>query len=308
MYRTHILAIAAALAALTALSACGDTQPDCVAPCTEIADAYGDDASDATDANTSDTATADAGLDSEDTNDQTPTFSVPATEETANTFHTVDVQGSGANVIGDVAISDTVGTVEIHGRTVESFSYRRIPWPSENRTLYQTLAVAPDDIYVLWFYCSDAGDLREIWYEGTDGTKLEYENGSGSCSGDETSVQPTVRFPAVEMQLEELADGFEVEGMNVSVGSDGRGTVTFFDTTYETYVFDQVDCSVQCNSNEGWYELHSLMWSEDDGELYFGIFYLLDGGATVRLSYTIGIPSVFEPGQQQFPDATWTQL
>jgi hypothetical protein len=50
------------------------------------------------------------------------------------------------------------------------------------------------------------------------------------------------------------------------------------------------------------------MWNEDDAELFFGIFYLMDDGSTVRLSYTIGIPSLFEPGQQQYSDATWTQL
>jgi hypothetical protein len=298
----RVLALLAALAFLS--SGCGDTEPRCVAPCGEAPDTGVDTTSDdvGTDADASHDVDEDSG------NASAISFSVGATEETANIFHTVDVSGRGGSVIGNVDISGAVGTVEIHGRTVDAFSYRRIPWPSENRTLYQTLAVAPDDIYVLWFYCSDDDRLREIWFEGTDETALDYERSSGSCSGSQTSSQPDVSFPALDMELESTDGGFEVTGTNVSIGADGTGTTTFFDTTYETYVFDQVDCSVQCNTSDGWYELHALMWNAEDAELFFGIFYLSDDGATVQLSYTIGLPSLFEPGQQQFPDATWTQL
>ena len=305
-HRLTTILVAAALGSAS-LAGCGDPDPDCVGPCDGAPDAGSEDAVTDVVGDASSDVSSDVDADAA-TDDESVSFSVSATDDTANTFHTVDVSGSGGTVIGDVDIRGAVGTVQIHGRTVDAFSYRRIPWPTENRTLYQTRAGAPDDIYVPWFYCSDSGDLREIWYEGTDDTELDYERGSGSCSGSDTPAEPAVSFPALDMELESTDGGFEVSGTDVSIGADGTGTATFFDTTYEVYVFDQVDCSVRCNSSDGWYELHALMWNADEQELYFGIFYLLDDGSTVRLSYTIGIPSLFEPGQQQYTDATWTQL
>lgn len=235
-------------------------------------------------------------------------FSVAPTDKTTSTFHTVDIEGSAGAVIGGVSIVDSVGTVEVHGRRLDAFAYRQIPWPSENRTLYQTLVVAPDALYVVWFYCSSSDELREIWFEGTDGTRLDYERASGRCVGAQQSDRASVSFPALDMELDEVVGGFRVDGTGVSIGADGTGRTTFFEKTYETFVFDQVDCTVQCNTTDGWYELHALMWHAEDAELYFGIFYLLDDGATVRLSYAIGLPSLFEPGQQQYPDATWTKM
>src|SRR5438046_803154 len=99
-----------------------------------------------------------------------PHIAVGATDGTvslANADFSLD--GAGSTVIGSVSLSHGSGTVELGGRPVRAAVYQRQEFPLSDLRLYQALAVEPDRLWVLWFYCSSTdSSLTAIFYESTD--------------------------------------------------------------------------------------------------------------------------------------------
>jgi hypothetical protein len=230
---------------------------------------------------------------------------VPAVDTTKSLAARVLVDGQGSTHVGGVDIADSVGSVTIDGRDVDALVYKKIPWEGFDRTLYQTLAVSSDALHVLWFYCDDADQLREIWLESTDGLALDWEQATGSCSSLDQAHSAQVSFPAVDWPLPQTVDDYEVSGQGLDIGPQTTNTATLGGTDHRVFVFEDVDCSTECGV-DGWYELHALLWDRDAPRVYFGIFYLYPDSNTVQLEWLIALPGLTEPGSMSFA-ASWSR-
>jgi hypothetical protein len=219
--------------------------------------------------------------------------------------YTVSIQGTGPAAIGRVDIAGNVGTVTVAGTSLSAVSFERQPWPGFGYTLFQTLIVAPDRWYVAWFYCR-GGSLEHVYYEGTDGTRLDDGPASGTCVDELRTTVARVELPALEMPLPAPTTGYTVSGENVQITADGRGWVRLGGITMTALIFEHVDCSTQCGS-PGWYELHSVLWDEIGGRACFGIFYLQEGQSDVLLAYSLSLPDLSDPlGEGIELPASWT--
>jgi hypothetical protein len=218
-----------------------------------------------------------------------PPIVIPATRGLVSA-DTVTLSGSGTSDIGEVAITNGVGTVRIGGQDVPALVYERQPFGAD--TLYQTLAVSADRIHVLWFYCQ-AGGMTNAFYEGTDGTEVTNETASGTCADTLASASQPVSFPAVDMPTPPLVTGYTVTGPDLSIPSGAPGWVNM-GSTWTVLVFEDVDCT-SCEA-QGWYELHALLWDPGAPALLYGVFYLFSPGTPVGLDYlspilpTLGTP------------------
>lgn len=230
---------------------------------------------------------------------------IAATEGTLDLGFRLDVEGSGRRVSSALLV-DGVGTVRIDGADSAAVVYERIAWPEAGYTLYQALAVGPEAWRMLWFYCRD-GALETIYFEGTDGIAMQHDGGSGTCTETMEPVSVPVSLPPVDMPYPELLDGWHVSGTALSIEPGAPGFLHLGDETMEVLPFELVDCSdARCGSGD-WYELHSLLWSPRQDRACFGIFYLEDTGASVRLAYSITLPDLFDPDDGLVLDATWSR-
>jgi hypothetical protein len=72
------------------------------------------------------------------------------------------------------------------------------------------------------------------------------------------------------------------------------------------FPFTVVDCSKSCGT-PGWYELHSILWESETGEIAYGIFYLTTGHPhQVQLEYTLELPSL-ERLDSALYEADWSR-
>jgi len=301
----------AALLLIAALAACGDND----VPATPVdagQDAVSDSdlepLEDATDASDADTG-ADSGADADATEDvepdlppEPPLTAAAATTRFANDFR-VDIEGSGDAPLGAVTVSRNTATMEFDGQTYVGYVTQRQPWAEFELTLYQSIFVASDRLFVTWFYC-EAGALTWVWYEGTDGTRLDSRRGSGTCQEAITRTTVDVSTPEVSFEVPTLLGGFRVEGADVQLTPRRRGSATLGGKPFDVYVFDIVDCSLDCGFR-GWYELHALLRGQEaDATLGHAIFYLLDEPREVQVSYGLTLPG-FERIPDRSFDATW---
>jgi hypothetical protein len=208
-----------------------------------------------------------------------PRIVIPATTGSA-LAEAVNLAGSATSVIGNVAITNGVGTVQISGQTVSALVYERQPFGAY--TLYQTLAVSPDRIHVLWFYCL-TNTLAFVYYEGTGGTAVLEQMATGTCADTNTMESQPVSFPAVDMPIPALVTGYTVTGASIEIPSGAPGWVNR-GKTWTVLVFATVDCSMTCGP-PGWWELHALLWDPAAPALAYGIFYLEVPGGPVVLDY-----------------------
>jgi hypothetical protein len=228
---------------------------------------------------------------------------IPATHASLDRAFGVEIAGKGAKFVGAIHVSGSTATVEVAGETLPAVVYERQPFGQW--TLFQTLAVAPNRLYVLWFYCS-GGKLTDVYYEGTDGTKIALESAKGTCMD---TLEPTtvdVELPAIAMDLPPLVAGFTLAGPQVALAGAAPGTVTLGMTEYTTLVFDEVDCTTGCGT-PGWRELHTLLWDKAMQRLCFAIFYLLDPPQPLLLEYSLTLPDLTDPaGDVTLTGSSWT--
>src|SRR5262245_24487672 len=92
------------------------------------------------------------------------------------------IDGNGFARVGAFNIAHGSGTIELEGQTVPAAVYFRQAFPVQNLRLYQTMAVEPGRMWVLWFYCSTVDNsLQGIYFENTDGTPVTFEMAFGTC-------------------------------------------------------------------------------------------------------------------------------
>jgi len=233
-------------------------------------------------------------------------FSVQPTEKTIPLGFSVSVTGAGKKGIGAIAVKNDVGTIAIAGTTYPVLTYEHQAWPSQGYDLYQGLAVGKDRLFLLWFYC-EGPKLSYIYYEGTDGTKIDYETAAAGSTCDQSGapVSPLVAFPAVEMAVPPLVSTFTVDGPQVSIPPGKPGALTLGPLALEVYPFDVVDCTKDCGT-PGWWELHSLLWDPKTSRLCFAIFYLMVGQTGTQVTYSLTLPDLSDPVGTTNLTATWS--
>jgi hypothetical protein len=217
-----------------------------------------------------------------------PHIVIGATDAMLDVPFTVSAAGAGTKAIGQIALTNGVGTVEIDGQEVQAAVYEQQPFGMY--TLYQTLAVSPGRIDVLWLYCN-AGVLDFVYHEGTDGTGVIDEPATGTCTASSTASVEQVTFPAVDMAYPPLLTGYTVTGAEVSIPSGMPGSVTVGGTMLTVLAFNAVDCSTGCGT-PGWYEIHSLIWDPKVAKVTFAIFYLFPSGMPVEVEYALTLPDL----------------
>ena len=196
--------------------------------------------------------------------------------------------GSGSRRIGRVDVQRNAGTIEVDGREIKGFIYDVQDWDEYGYVLYDFLAVDAGQYYVLYLYCRD-GALTDIYWESF-ADDLQYEKMFGACSRLQETTESQVSWDPVSSPREGLVVGYEIEGDNLHLGADGRGTLTLMDHDYEIHAFSYVGCG-DCLSDGrvGWEELHIMMDMPDED--CFGILYLYGKanspypGQTVQLGY-----------------------
>ncbi len=235
-------------------------------------------------------------------------LSVAPTDQTLPIAFTISIAGEGTSRIGDVALDANVGAVTVGGVSYQALAYEHQAWPEFGYELFQALAVGPDRLFSLWFYCK--GDALDwVYFEGTDGTTMTDEPAQkgGSCAFSATPSSPHVKLPASSFAAPAPITGFEVKGAQLELPSGQKGTLSLGPVSHEVYVFDSVDCSTDCGS-PGWWELHALLWDPKAARLCFTIFYLPVGQSQVWARYSIALPDLTDPIGDLTLTATWTKL
>ncbi len=226
---------------------------------------------------------------------------IPATEGSVKLKFGVSAEGAGTKAVGAIHIVDGAGTVVVDGKTLPAVVYERQPFGQW--TLYQTLAVGPDRLDVVWLYCK-GGAIDGIYYETTAGAPVTPVGSSGTCSESMTPTEPKVSFPAVVLPIPKLLTKYTVNGAKISIQPGKPGTVTLA-APLTVLAFNDVDCTQNCGA-PGWRELHALLWDPAKERACFGIFYLLQPGKPVLLEYALTLPDLSDPVGAASFDATYS--
>jgi hypothetical protein len=244
-----------------------------------------------------------------------PRITVGATDGTvALPMSDITISGtSSGGAIGSIALSHGAGTIELNGNPVQAAVYVRQQFntPSGDNTLYQTMAVEPGRIWLLWLYCSPTtGMLTDAFYEATDGTTMTEQHMTGTCQDAMMMSTVSVQFPAIDMPPPPLITGYTVQGADVTVDATGQGTVTFGATTLNVFVFSTVDCTgtlCAASATDGWTELHSVLWDQSGARVCFGIIYLRTKDPShVEVAYSLTLPDLTDPAMNSLLPATWS--
>ena len=213
----------------------------------------------------------------------------------------VTSHGSGTKMIGAIDIVSGSGTVVIAGKKLPAVSYRKQPFGQF--TLYQTLAVKPDALYVVWLYC-EKGKLAYLYYDGTDGTPVTPESSSGTCIEGTAKSTAAVSFPALDFALPPLLAKYTVTGPKVAIVPKEPGSVDLGDGPLTVLPFNDVDCS-SCGM-PGWREIHTLLWDAPQKRACFAIFYLLGANKPVQVTYSLTLPDLSDPAGVTELEATYS--
>jgi hypothetical protein len=220
-----------------------------------------------------------------------PVIDVPATDGQKALPFAFGAAGQGSHDIGVVSMSEDTGVVNVKGHDVPALAYERQPFGEW--TLYQVLGVEPDRLWVMWMYCK-AGALEYVYLEGTDGTKMHYEQASGTCAETVQGTAAKVKFPAVHMGYPTPLAGYTLSGADVTLPGAAPGSITLGNTDYALLAFDDVDCTQKCGA-PGWREIHTLLWDEPGQRLCFAIIYLFKPGQDIVIEYSISLPDLSDP-------------
>lgn len=265
----------------------------------------------ATDASV-DGATIDVGADGDADDVGTigsPMFSVAATSGTLTANDVAaDIAGAGTSAIGAIAIAKGAGTVALGGASgapaTQAFVMAHQPFGDD---LFQTVAVDPDRVTVLWFYCA-GGDLQFVYWEDSRGGPMQHEAATGTCTFTTGTESVAVDVPAFAFDAPAPPTGWTFSATDATqLAFDGTspGHIVVAGTSLALYPFDTVDCSA-CGSG-GWQEIHSFFWDESRSALTFGILYLFPPSLSrpMQLSYSLTLPTLAQPADETFA-GTWS--
>ncbi len=232
----------------------------------------------------------------------TSLIDVPATDGAHASKFSLEAVGSGSSRVGSIALHGNVGHIELDGKSLPAFSYLLQPWEPVY-TLYQTILVEDDAWYLLWLYCED-DKLTHLYFEGTNGTLLADEPATGSCASVQAATSIAVSLPSVSLEVEANHD-FSIVGEKLSLGRDGRGTMTINARTYDVLPFGVVDCSA-CSA-DGWLELHSVFAPVEGGAAGTLIYYFFASKPhEIMATYGLELPSLKDPIGNRTFKADWS--
>ncbi|MEZ4453283.1 MAG: hypothetical protein R3B09_27720 [Nannocystaceae bacterium] len=217
---------------------------------------------------------------------------------------TASIAGQGSSRVAAIELVAGVGTVEIDGAATTIVTYERQPWGDFSLTLFQGLAVAPDRLHVLWFYCEE-GALTGLYLEGTDGIPIAYEPANGTCDDLMAPSTPLVQFPAIDMPYPPITPGIAIQGPAIDLPAGDLGSLTIGGSTFTVIPFGRVDCTEECGT-PGWWEVHALLWEPRAGRLCFAIVYLMLGSGDTLVTYAITLPDLSDPIGYAPLSAAWT--
>ena len=226
-------------------------------------------------------------------------------EETDDEAPVVDlaVEGRGEDFVGRVRLSHGVGTVELgcDALPVATYSFQE----SEGDRVFRALAVARDRLYLLRWVCA-SGKLNWVWFLGTDGTPWTPEAASGSCTEFTAPTRSSrVHFPPIDMPLPRGVAGFTIAGPEISLGSEGRGSITLNAVASELFAFHTDSCGENCN--EQWRRFDTLIWDRAGRRVSYAQLIRWEQQAAVYLAEGITLPGfVDDVGSPSF-DATLTE-
>lgn len=218
---------------------------------------------------------------------------------------TFAAKGSGTKKVGAIDLAADVGTVAFGGTTYAAVVYEHQPWPSQGYDLFQVLAVGEDRIFVAWMYCQ-SGALTYVYFEGTDGTKVQYEPAAAgsTCAFTDQATTAKVSLPAVSMPVPVDATGFSATMTQLTLPQGGPGTLALGGTKLTVFPFNTVDCTKDCGT-PGWWEMHSLLWDPTSSRLCFAIFYFEPGKTGGQVTYALTLPVLSDPVGTLALDGAW---
>jgi hypothetical protein len=191
-----------------------------------------------------------------------------------------------------IELTENTGTITLDGTEMAALVYAETPAPQFGIDQFNVLAVAGARWAVLFVYCT--GDvLSAIWSEDTGGEALSVDQVTGVCKIASRTHDVTVMFPECRMPPPRVVSGFQIHGTDVDFDGTGAGTIRVDGTDWALLPFQSVDCSTECGTTDGWWELHSLMWDARSGRAAFVILYLFARNRQeVMLIYRIDVPDI----------------
>ena len=232
-------------------------------------------------------------------------MSVPATE-TVNAASPAMVLGSAGGDIGQISLDHGIGTIEVRGTSLDAVDDGvGFDFPSPGDSLHTVLATDGNELALVWLYCH-GGSLYHVFYEGADGVLHGDVDARGQCAIDTTATPGTTSFRALELDFPALDRGFQIDGPELSFDGVNPGTVTFEGSAVVLLPFARVDCG-DCRSdgNDGWQEMHSLLWNAATQDLGIGIFYFFVQGQVILASPVYPAAVVVPTPDGSSFDATW---
>ncbi|MGE5047964.1 MAG: hypothetical protein ACM3PC_05310 [Deltaproteobacteria bacterium] len=220
-----------------------------------------------------------------------PSLVLPPVETSLSELDgSVNLEGSGFNLVGAFRLQQSVGTIEIGGRRLpavvvaESFTADAI-------LLHQIYALADDAFFVVWTYCSGGAIHTAYVLDSRDGIG-RFDGASGTCDEVRRTSPTTVRFPGADLPWPRVHTGFEVKGKSLQLHAAAPGAVLYSGAVQAAIPFAVIDCT-QCDAKGGWYELHSILWEPGSGGVTLGIFYLMSRNhSQVLFEYVVDLGSL----------------
>jgi hypothetical protein len=228
---------------------------------------------------------------------------VPATNTVMMMNTRITAQTSNPSGEVQVSITDNKGTVAFGGRDpVSVFIYKRIPWPDIGLTLFAGMGASDGAWSLFWVYCDAAGKLTQFYGERTDSPATTNVLLQGACNETPDFWEMPVDLPALSLRDVPLTCGFTVSAPSSDVpldlGSSRAGTATIDGLAATALVFSTTDCRTSCG-RPAWFELHSILWRPDSGQVGFAIWYLAGTTSGQGVSAANGII---------LPESGWTDI
>jgi hypothetical protein len=214
----------------------------------------------------------------------------------------LSVQGRGDDFVGNVSLVDGVGRLSLGCEAVPAAIYSR--GSGNEGQWFNGVAVKPDRLYPFSLLCL-AGELRGFYYQGTDGTASTYEPATGSCRELSATVSSRVRLPAANVVLPKLVSGFTIDGRELSLALDGKGSLMLGGVEQRFAVFDVTGCGDDCEDDE-WHSLHALIWQPGEQNVSLAQLELFGPEDPIELDFTVTLPSFTSELAGLSFDATFT--
>jgi hypothetical protein len=212
-----------------------------------------------------------------------------------------------------IAIDDNQGTLTIAGQPpLQAFLYDRDANSALDSILFTGLAMSADAWYPFWIDCRN-GRVADLSYESTNSDVVVNEFADGPCNELAAYFEAAVEIPAMTLRNVNMTCGFEVHNPDSEPPLDLRagqpGTATFEGAPATVLTFATVDCrGGNCGSSPPLFELHSLLWQPESGQIGFTIWYLngVSSGTGVFTKFGFLLPAATEDWDLTFPRANWT--